>query len=74
MLSKFSIALASTVLLFALIAVNHNPFSFVEKPLNRKLWEMKVVSIVDAVGPDSVAFNPLGDDPYARISDGWTIK
>ncbi|XWS43057.1 hypothetical protein CRYUN_Cryun16bG0068600 [Craigia yunnanensis] len=74
MASKFFIALASTVLLCALIAVNHNPLSFVAKPFNGKLWEMKVVPIVDAVGPESVAFDPLGDGPYVGISDGRIIK
>ncbi|TYH89155.1 hypothetical protein ES332_D01G239300v1 [Gossypium tomentosum] len=69
MASKPFIALATTVLFFSLIAVNH-----FGKPFHGKLGEMEIVPITDAVGPESVAFHPLGDGPYVGISDGRIIK
>ncbi|KAA3465230.1 protein STRICTOSIDINE SYNTHASE-LIKE 2 [Gossypium australe] len=69
MASKPFIALATTVFFFSLIAVNH-----FGKPFHGKLGEMEVVPITDAVGPESVAFHPLGDGPYVGISDGRIIK
>ncbi|XVF56271.1 hypothetical protein PTKIN_Ptkin06aG0105500 [Pterospermum kingtungense] len=75
MTSELFIALASTVVLCAtLIAINHNPLSLVEKTSNHKLREIEVIPIVDAIGPESVAFDPLGGGPYVGISDGRIIK
>lgn len=74
MTSKLFIALASTVVLLCatLISINHN--NELEKTSNRKVWEFEVIPIVDAVGPESVAFDPLGGGPYVGISDGRIIK
>ncbi|KAL4313143.1 hypothetical protein GQ457_01G013040 [Hibiscus cannabinus] len=35
---------------------------------------MEAVPITDAVGPESVAFDPLGNGPYVGVSDGRIIK
>ncbi|KAK8594144.1 hypothetical protein V6N13_125953 [Hibiscus sabdariffa] len=66
MTSKLFIAVATIVLFSALIAV--------QKPFNAELRQMEAVPITDAVGPESVAFDPLGDGPYVGVSDGRIIK
>ncbi|GMJ02374.1 strictosidine synthase-like 2 [Hibiscus trionum] len=66
MTSKVFNAVAAIVLFSALVVVR--------KPLNGELRQMEVVSIADAVGPESVAFDPLGDGPYVGVSDGRILK
>ncbi|KAK8480056.1 hypothetical protein V6N12_020079, partial [Hibiscus sabdariffa] len=66
MTSKLFTAVATIVLFSALIVV--------QKPFNGKPRQMEAVPITDAVGPESVAFDPLGDGPYVGVSDGRIIK
>ncbi|XP_022744254.1 protein STRICTOSIDINE SYNTHASE-LIKE 2-like [Durio zibethinus] len=73
MTSKHFIALA-TIILFCAITVNHMAKSVLEKLFNGKHRQMEFVPIVDALGPESVAFDRLGDGPYTGVSDGRIIK
>ncbi|KAL5546566.1 hypothetical protein UlMin_006253 [Ulmus minor] len=57
------------VLLAALNLFNNNPSSF---PSHQHHFEF--VPIVGAIGPESFAFDNLGQGPYTGISDGRIIK
>ncbi|OMP08477.1 Six-bladed beta-propeller, TolB-like protein [Corchorus olitorius] len=83
MSSKLFLALTITVVLYAVVVVNinHIPLplqkhSVAEKPaIDGKRWQLEVViPIAGAAGPESVAFDQLGDGPYTGISDGRIIK
>ncbi|GMY19363.1 protein STRICTOSIDINE SYNTHASE-LIKE 2-like [Fagus crenata] len=67
------------LLLSALIAVkriNHSSQAThnIEKSSNNNFSLFEAVPIEDAIGPESFAFDPLGEGPYTGISDGRIIK
>ncbi|KAJ8541798.1 hypothetical protein K7X08_002614 [Anisodus acutangulus] len=68
----FKLSIAATV-----IVMIGSYFSFDQNPLIEKriVEESEVIPIVGgAVGPESFAFDPHGDGPYAGVSDGRIIK
>ncbi|KAK4352804.1 hypothetical protein RND71_028322 [Anisodus tanguticus] len=70
--STFKLSIAATV-----IVMIGSYFSFDQNPLIEKriVEESEVIPIVGgAVGPESFAFDPHGDGPYAGVSDGRIIK
>ncbi|KAJ7976633.1 Strictosidine synthase [Quillaja saponaria] len=75
----FFTAAIVVVFVSAIFAYNRIGYSAkhvdIEKSFNnKKLWQYEVVPIEDAVGPESISFDPLGSGPYTGVSDGRIIK
>ncbi|KAH8485776.1 hypothetical protein H0E87_027279 [Populus deltoides] len=76
MAAKLFLTATIVVLISALIAINHeflNQSSVIEKG-HGQLWEWETLSLDGATGPESFALDPLGQGPYAGVSDGRIIK
>ena len=76
MAAKLFLTATIVVLISALIAINHECLyqpSVIEKG-HSQLWEWETLSLDGATGPESFALDPLGQGPYAGISDGRIIK
>ncbi|GLT28725.1 hypothetical protein SLA2020_036350 [Shorea laevis] len=64
--------LALLPLLYYAISIIHSPLFPTQNSDHRK--KLEALLIPGAIGPESVAFDSLGDGPYVGISDGRIIK
>ncbi|XP_021861604.2 protein STRICTOSIDINE SYNTHASE-LIKE 10 [Spinacia oleracea] len=71
--SKILLSFSTIVLLCALLFTTYFR-SKSENGYGSKLWELDVLPIEGAFGPESLTFDPAGDGPYAGVSDGRIIK
>ncbi|KAL9373607.1 hypothetical protein Peur_033227 [Populus x canadensis] len=77
MAAKLFLTATIVVLISALIAINHEFLyqpSVIDQKGHGQLWEWETLSLDGATGPESFALDPLGQVPYAGISDGRIIK
>ncbi|CAK7340216.1 unnamed protein product [Dovyalis caffra] len=79
MSSKLFITATILVLISALIAIDHEFLyqrSVREKTSSGhdQLWKWEALSLDGATGPESFAFDPFGQGPYAGVADGRIIK
>ncbi|KAG5555941.1 hypothetical protein RHGRI_006550 [Rhododendron griersonianum] len=76
----FLITTCTILLLSALLSIDHSkiltllPFTYANKDSYSNFDDKKVIPIVGAVGPESLAFDPHGGGPYTGVSDGRIIK
>ncbi|GAB4843930.1 hypothetical protein Ancab_013894 [Ancistrocladus abbreviatus] len=78
MKSRFSTVAFIVTLVVAIVATkrglfapsnsDHNPITVID------FSELEILPVADAVGPESIAFDPNGYGPYAGVSDGRIIK
>ncbi|GMH28330.1 hypothetical protein Nepgr_030173 [Nepenthes gracilis] len=69
-------AVASVVVCVIALSVTKHVLSPAksDNPINVKISELEILPLVDAVGPESIAFDSNGDGPYAGVSDGRIVK
>lgn len=79
--SNFFLIITCTILLLSsLLSIDHSkiltllPFTSTNKDSYSNYDDKKVIPIVGAVGPESLAFDPHGGGPYTGVSDGRIIK
>ncbi|XP_058202408.1 protein STRICTOSIDINE SYNTHASE-LIKE 2-like [Rhododendron vialii] len=76
----FLITTCTILLLSALHSIDHSkiltllPFTYTNKDSYSIYDDKKVIPIVSAVGPESLAFDLHGGGPYTGVSDGRIIK